>query len=314
MKKIAFLFPGQGVQFPGMGKDFFDTYQEAQEVFNTANKVLGFDITSLIFEGTKEDLQRTEITQPAVLVTSLAVYKVLTDHYHIYPAGASGLSLGEYSALAVSGVLKLSEAVSLVQKRARFMQEAVPEGEGSMAAILGLNKEKVKEVCKEGEHYGIVSPANYNCPGQVVIAGEKTAVEKTVELAKQAGAKRAVILPMSVPSHCELLRSAGERLSAVLQKVSAGDFKFPVLSNVKARYYNTPGEIRELLVLQLSSPVLWQDSMEFLIKDGFNYFIEVGPGRTLSAFLHKINRKVESYHVEDKSSLEKLLNDLEVKR
>jgi len=307
MKKIAFLFPGQGAQYPGMGKDLFDTYKEAREVFNTANEVLGFDIASLIFKGTKEDLQRTEVTQPAVLATSMAVYKVLKDRYNIYPEGASGLSLGEYSALAASGVLDLSEAVSLVQERARFMQEAVPEGKGSMAAILGLSEEK-------GEHYGIVSPANYNCPGQVVIAGEKGAVEKTVELAKQAGAKRAVMLPMSVPSHCELLRTAGHRLSAVLEKVLVGDFKFPVLSNVKARYYTAPEEIRDLLVSQLSSPVLWQKSMEFLIKDGFNFFIEVGPGRTLTTFMQKINRKVSCYHVEDQPSLEKLFNNLEVKR
>jgi len=311
MKKVAFLFPGQGAQYPGMGKDFFEEFEAAREVFLAADEVLGFDLTSLVFDGTKEDLKKTEVTQPAVMTTSMAVFMVLKKHYQLVPQGSAGLSLGEYSALTASGVFNLEDSLRLVQKRARLMQEGVPEGKGSMAAVLGLSRDKVEEACQEAEKLGIVSPANFNCPGQIVLAGEKDAVEKAAQLARDKGAKRTALLPMSVPSHCALLKPAGDKLEEVLSKYTPGDLTFPVVSNVKAEYYKTGEEVKELLPSQLSNPVLWEESIKLLIKDGFNVFVEVGPGNTLTGFMKKIDRGVLCYPVGDIPALEKLLKELE---
>ncbi|RQD74601.1 MAG: [acyl-carrier-protein] S-malonyltransferase [Candidatus Syntrophonatronum acetioxidans] len=311
MRKVAFLFSGQGAQYPGMGQDFFEEFEAAREVFRAADDVLGFDLTSLVFKGTKEDLKKTEITQPAVMTTSLAIFMVLREEFQLVPQGAAGLSLGEYTALTAAGVFELKDSIRLVQKRARLMQEGVPQGKGCMAAILGLSKDKVEEACREAKSWGLVSPANYNCPGQIVIAGEKEAVEEAVKLSKEKGAKRTAILPMSVPSHCALLKSAGDKLGEILSGISTGEFSFPVVSNVKAEYYKTGEEVKELLSSQLSQPVLWEESIRLLIKDGFNLFVEVGPGNTLTGFMKKIDRNVSCYPVGDKSSLEKVIKELE---
>lgn len=311
MKRIAFLFSGQGAQYPGMGQDLFEEFDAARQVFQKGNEILGFDMSSLIFNGTKEDLQKTEITQPAVMITSLAVFMVLKDHFQVIPQGAAGLSLGEYSALTASGAFSLKDSLPLVQKRARLMQESVPQGKGSMAAILGLSRDKVEEACREAQESGLVTPANFNCPGQIVIAGEKEGVEEAARLAKEKGAKRTAILPMSVPSHCDLLKPAGEKLAEALGELSIGEPAFPVVSNVTAGYYQGGEEIKEKLAAQLSNPVLWEESIRLLIKDGFNFFVEVGPGNTLTGFMKKISKEVKCYPAGDKASLEKLLKDLE---
>lgn len=304
MSKCAFLFPGQGAQYVGMGKEMAENYPSARAIFEEADEVLGFKISKIIFQGEKKDLRKTEITQPAVLITSIAVLSVLREE-GIYPEALAGLSLGEYSALVCAGVISFSDALLIVQKRSQYMQEAVPLGKGGMAAILGLSSEEVRALCERSMPLGHVEPANYNCPGQIVIAGHMKAVEEVCRLAKEKKA-RAVALSVSVPFHCRLLFPIKEKMATFLGNVSFKKPDIPFVSNVCANYLWDPEEIRRALVTQVYSPVYWEDSMRLLLKDGYDLFIETGPGRVLTGFMKKISREVHAIHVEDRLTLERL--------
>ncbi|MGI6129007.1 MAG: ACP S-malonyltransferase [bacterium] len=306
---VAVLFPGQGAQYVGMGKQLAKHYSVAREAFAAADEALGFSISDLCFNGPEEELIRTENTQPAIVAASLACFAVLKQE-GICPSATAGLSLGEYAALVVAQSLDFDVALSLVHKRGRFMEEAVPTGEGTMAAILGLSREEVIAVCEEAQRRGgVVEPANYNCPGQVVIAGQTNVVDETSDMVVARGGKFRP-LRVSGPFHSSLLAPAGERLAKVLAKVDVRPPSIPVVANVTGDYVTTGEEIKELLVRQVSSPVMWEDSILKLIADGIDVFIEVGPGKALNGFLKRIDRQVRSFNVEDVSSLEKTLAEL----
>lgn len=311
MGKIAFIFPGQGAQYVGMGKEISDNFKVACDVFDEANKAVGMDIRDICFNGPEEELTKTENTQPAILTTSIAILRVLEDQGIVADVTA-GLSLGEYSALVYSGALELSEAVSLVKKRGRYMQQAVPEGKGNMAAILGLSRDEIGEVIEESKDAGLISAANFNCPGQIVLSGEKAAIEKAIDVSKEKGAKRSIMLSVSAPFHCEMLKPAGEKLSLALSEIEISDMHVPVVSNVTADYIAAKSDIENLLTRQVSSSVLWEDSVELMLKDGVDTFVEIGPGKTLTAFVKKIAKKsdvkVNCLNVED---LESLKNTIE---
>ena len=291
-----------------MCKDFYDNYACAKKVFEEADEALGYSITKLCFEGPEEDLRLTKNTQPAILTCSVAALAVMREH-GLECEIAGGHSLGEYSALVAAGVMDLKDAVVAVCKRGQFMQEAVPVGEGAMAAVMGLEPDKIVEVCQtvEKECGEAVQAVNFNCPGQVVIAGAAKAVEKAAEALKAAGAKRAVPLPVSAPFHSTLMKPAAERLKEVLDKIEFRDAAFPVVANVTAEPVTKAEEIRALLVKQAASPVKWEMSMRNLIKDGYDTFVEVGPGKVLTGFTRKIDRTMNALNVEDLASLEKTL-------
>lgn len=309
MVKCAFIFPGQGSQYIGMGKELANISVHAREIFEEADDVLGFGLSKIIFGGDEYQLRQTKITQPAMLTASMAILSVLREK-RLFPDGTAGLSLGEYSALVCAGALKFADALPLVQKRAIYMQEAVPSGKGGMAAILGLSSEEVISLCREVLPYGLVEPVNFNCPGQIVIAGYREALEEACRLAKEKKG-RAVMLSVSAPFHSSLLSSIEGKMNALLENVPIRKPVIPFVANINAQYLDDPEEIRASLVKQVFSPVLWENSIEFLIKDGYNFFVEVGPGRTLTGFMKKISRKVSALHVEDAETLEKLLNHLE---
>lgn len=307
--KIAFIYPGQGAQYAGMGKEIYQKYQEAREIFERADEALGFSISELCFEGPEEELMKTENTQPAILTVSVALTKVLQKR-GIKAEVTAGLSLGEYSSLVLAEALDFEDAARLVKNRGKYMQEVVPQGVGTMAAILGLENEAVEEICRIASQVGIVEPANYNCPGQLVISGEVKAVEKAVELAKEKGAKRAVVLAVSAPFHCSMLKKAGELLEKDLEKIEIKELKIPVISNVTANYV-TREEVKDLLIKQVSHPVLWEQSVKRMIEDGVDTFVEIGPGKTLTGFVKKIDRTKAAYNFEDEESLLKTLSALE---
>jgi [acyl-carrier-protein] S-malonyltransferase len=307
MSKIAFLFAGQGAQYVGMGKDIADEYSSASEVFDKANESLGFDIKDMIFNSDDETLKITENTQPAILTVSSAILKVILEK-GIKADLVAGLSLGEYTAHVASESIKFEDAVKLVRKRGRYMQEAVPVGVGTMAAVIGLENDVVINCCNEASDIGIVEPANFNCPGQVVIAGEIKAVEKAVELAKEKGSRRAMILPVSAPFHCSMLKSAGEKLSKELENIELNELKIPLVSNVTANFVEN--EIKDLLIKQVSSSVKWEESIKKMIEFGVDTFVEIGPGKTLSGFVKKVNRKLNCMNVENIETLEKAISKL----
>ncbi|ERI92184.1 [acyl-carrier-protein] S-malonyltransferase [Clostridiales bacterium oral taxon 876 str. F0540] len=308
MSKIAFIFAGQGAQYAGMGKELADNIEASKKVFEEADKALGFEISKLCFEGPKENLDKTENTQPAVLTTSIAALKALEEK-GIKPDFTAGLSLGEYSALVCSGVLNFSDAVKLVRKRGRFMQEAVPEGVGTMAAILGLSSEDVREICREASSLGIVEPANFNCPGQIVIGGEIEAVKSASEKAKEKGAK---VMPLSVsaPFHTSMLKPAADKLEEELKSIELLSINTPIITNVTADYVGSKEEVKELLKKQVMSSVLWENTIKRMLEDGVDTFIELGPGKVLSGFVKKIDRKVTVLNIEDLRSLEKTIETL----
>lgn len=309
MAKIACIFPGQGAQYSGMGKEIAENYKQAMDIFDIANERLGIDMKKLCFEGSEEDLKKTENTQPSILTTSIAILEVLKLK-GITPDVTAGLSLGEYSALVASNAISFADAVEVVKKRGKYMQEAVPMGEGTMAAVLGMEKEELVECLKMASGYGVVEAANYNCPGQIVIAGHTKAVEHACGILKEKGAKRAMLLPVSAPFHSSLLKPAGEKLADELEKVEVKNLEIPVVANVNAQVIKDKYEVKQCLIEQVSSSVLWEDSVRHMIDMGVDTFIEVGPGKTLSAFVKKIDKNVAVYNVEDLASLENTITSI----
>jgi len=302
---IAFLFPGQGSQHAGMGKDLAENFPVARQVFEEANDALGVDLASLCFNGPEEDLKLTANTQPAILTTSIAALRVLETEIGIAPNCAAGHSLGEYSALVCAGALNFADAVRIVRQRGTFMQEAVPVGTGAMAAILGLDKETLERVCRDAALGQVVSPANFNSAGQVVIAGNTEAVDRAMNLAKEHGAKRALPLPVSAPFHCSLMIPAGERLADVLADIKVGDMTVPVITNVEATPNQDASRVCQLLVDQVSAPVLWEDTIACMIKLDVERYIEIGPGKVLAGLVKRMAKDSTIQNVQN-------VNDIKV--
>jgi [acyl-carrier-protein] S-malonyltransferase len=302
MGKVAFMFPGQASQYPGMGKELAEKYPAARAVFDEADQALGFSISKMCFEGTEDELKLTANTQPAILTVSVAAFRVLEEK-GIAPDYVAGHSLGEYSALVAVGSLKFVDAVKLVRKRGMYMQEAVAAGQGAMAAIMGLSPAVVQDACKRAAEGEVCSAANLNSPEQTVISGSAGAVKRAVEIASQSGAKRAVILPVSAPFHSALMMPAQEKLEKDLQTTTFADLQVPLVTNVDADTIRTGEEARGALVRQVSMTVRWEESMRMLLDEGVNTFVEVGPGRVLTGLMRQIERSVASLNVEDEKSL-----------
>lgn len=305
MGKTAFIFPGQGSQYIGMGKDFYENIPVCRSVYETASRAAELDVPFLCFEE-NDKLNITEYTQIAMLATEVAILRALEER-GIRADVTAGLSLGEYGALAVSGVMSDEDLFRLIRKRGIYMQEAVPKG-GAMTAVLGLDTDTIEKICNETE--GIVSIANYNCPGQTVITGEEAAVQAAAEKLSASGAKRCVALKVSGPFHSPMLAGAGERLGRELKNITLQEMKIPYLANVTADYVNETAQIKELLAKQVASSVRWQQSVERMIEDGVTTFVEIGPGRTLAGFLRKINRDVRVINVEKLEDLENAVQAL----
>ena len=308
MGKLAFVFPGQGAQAVGMGKDFCGQYEVAEKLFKEADEALGYSIQKMCFEGPAEDLKLTANTQPAILTMSVIANEILKEH-GIQPEVAGGHSLGEYSALVAAGVMDFRDAVLLVHKRGQFMQEAVPVGEGGMAAIIGLEDAVIADACeKASAEAGAVQAVNFNCPGQTVIAGTTQGVEKAVEALQAAGAKKAVILPVSAPFHSTLMKPAAEKLAAELDKITLRDAAFPVVANYNGKLETKAADIKANLVAQADHPVLWIDCVKTMVEFGADTFVEAGPGKTLCGFNKRIDRKLTSMNVENLETLQKVLD------
>jgi [acyl-carrier-protein] S-malonyltransferase len=300
---IAFIFPGQGSQHPGMGKDLAENFLAARKIFEEADDALGFALSDLCFNGDAEALQLTENTQPAILATSIAALRAMQSEDFPAPSFVAGHSLGEYSALVAANALSLADAVRTVRARGRYMQQAVPVGTGAMAAILGADLAMVQEAATEAAQGEVCSPANINSPGQIVIAGNADAVDRAIPILKERGAKRAMKLNVSAPFHCALMKPAQDRLAGDLETIEFKDLSVPLVTNVDARPINKGIDVRDSLIRQVSSPVRWLESVEFLIKQGVQTFVEIGPGKVLSGLVRQIDRSVRCVNVEDTASL-----------
>ncbi|MFF2015696.1 ACP S-malonyltransferase [Paenibacillus sp. NPDC058177] len=297
MGKIAFVFPGQGAQAVGMGKDVYDALPVSRAVFDKGDEVLGFPLSQLVFEGPDSDLKQTVNTQPALLTASVAYLEALHG-LGVKPDYVAGHSLGEYSALVAAGVLSYEDAVRLVRLRGRFMEEAVPGGQGAMAAVLGAERDALAELCRSiSEESGLVELANVNCPGQIVVSGSQAGVESVVQRVKEAGGKRAIPLEVSGPFHSSLMKEAADRLAAELKNITFNAPSVPVVVNVTAAPVSDPEEIRELLVRQVYSPVLWHDSVEWMISEGVDTFVEIGSGSVLTGLIRKIDKSVKLVNI-----------------
>jgi [acyl-carrier-protein] S-malonyltransferase len=305
MKMAAFLFPGQGSQSVGMGREFFDNFILARRVFEEADDALHFSISRLCFQGPEEALKLTENTQPAILTTSIACLRVLQNEKGFTARLTAGHSLGEYSALVVSGGLAFSDAVRIVRLRGRFMQEAVPVGEGAMAAVLGMERKELESLCEEAAGEEVLAPANFNSPGQIVISGHTRAVERAIERVKQKG-KKAMLLPVSAPFHSPLMKGAGERLAKEIEPISVGELKIPVVTNVEAEINEDKNRVKPLLVAQVSSPVRWEESMKRMVQEGIERAFEIGPGKVLSGLMKRIDSRVETATIEDLQTLKRI--------
>lgn len=300
---IAFIFPGQGSQHPGMGKDLAEKFPAAKQVFEEADAALGFALSELCFNGPAEDLQLTENTQPAILTVSIAALRAMQSEGVPMPDFVAGHSLGEYSALVAAGALSLGDAVRTVRARGRYMQEAVPVGTGAMAAILGSNLSVVKAACEEASQGEVCSPANINSPSQIVIAGSAGAIDRAIVILKERGAKRAMKLNVSAPFHCAMMKPAQDRLEQDLEALPFRDLEIPLVTNVDAATEASGDKVRQSLVRQVSQPVRWLESVEFLMTQGVKTFVEIGPGKVLSGLVRQIDREARCVNVEDEASL-----------
>ncbi|NOY12937.1 MAG: ACP S-malonyltransferase [Deltaproteobacteria bacterium] len=301
----AFLFPGQGSQFPGMGRNLVDNFTTAKLVFEEACDALGFDIAALCFSGSEAELKLTANTQPAILTTSIAALRVLEQETDLQPSYAAGHSLGEYSALVCAGALSFADTVRIVRQRGTYMQEAVPVGVGAMAAIMGIERSELEQLCSDVAAGEVVAPANFNSPGQIVIAGHATAVDRAITLAKERGAKRALPLPVSAPFHSSLMEPAAKRLEAALQQVSVDNFSCPVVGNVEATPYQEQERVKLLLVEQVCAPVRWDESILKMQQLGVTRYVEIGPGKVLSGLAKRIAKGSTVQNICDVESLKK---------
>ncbi len=307
--KLGFVFPGQGSQSIGMGKDIYENYEESRNMYQYVKDVTGMDIAKITFDGTEEELNKTSNTQVCILTMSLAILEILKKH-NINAEVSSGLSLGEYSALIYSGILSLKEGIKTVQKRGELMHNLVPEGDWSMAAIMGLENNQVEEICKSITS-GFVTPANYNCIGQIVISGEKTAVEEAIEKAKETGAKRAIELKTSGPFHTIKLAKASEELGKELEKVHIQETNKTVIKNIDGMPYTDKDNVKEILQRHIISPVYFDKTIETMLEMGVDTFIEIGPGKTLAGFIKRTNKEVKILNINDVKTLEETINYLE---